>query len=79
MESKIQLLEDVIGAYDVVYKKGEILDIDEPYQGINEDGLFTICGGMGIYTEISKDKYKLIEVEIKNTVIKTPFYNPIKI
>ena len=79
METKIQLLEDIVGAYDVIYEKGSIFEIDEPYQCINEDGTFTICGGMDIYIEVAESKYKVIKIEVKNDVIKTPFYNPIKI
>ena len=75
MNMKIQLLEDIKGAYDVVYRKNEIFEIDEPYQGINKDGTFTICGGMSIYITVPKDKFKIINEERKKEEkVKIPFF-----
>jgi len=62
---KIRLTEDVIGAYDTIYHIREIINVDEPYQGFNEDGTFTICQGMDIYIIVEKNQYEIIEDEHK--------------
>jgi hypothetical protein len=53
---KIKLIED-IPAYMTVIEKDSILEEDEPYQGFNEDGTFTICQGMDIYIVLEKNKF----------------------
>jgi len=57
---KIKLLKDIVGHY-MTYKKGEILIENEPDQGFNGDGTFTICQGMGIYHEVQKTDFEIIE------------------
>ncbi len=59
---KIKLLKDIEG-YMMVFKKGEIIEPDEPYQGFNDDGTFTICTGMGIYHTIEKNNFEIINEE----------------
>lgn len=38
-----------------------IFEEDEPYQGFNEDGTFTICQGMGIYHIINVGDFEVVE------------------
>lgn len=46
---KIRLLKDYDG-YMMIFKRGDVFEEDEPYQGFNADGTFTICQGMGSIT-----------------------------
>ena len=65
MNVKIELLKDVVFAEDTMYqlsfKKGEFFESDEPDQGLNEDGTFSICGGMSIYHTLKREYFKIIE------------------
>ena len=65
MSVKIELLKDVVFAEDTMYElpfeKGDIFVSDEPDQGFNEDGTFSICAGMGIYYTLKKEDFKIIE------------------
>lgn len=56
---KIKLLKDYTG-YMMTFKKGSVFEVNEPYQGFNEDGTFTICQGMGIYITIKKEDIKIL-------------------
>lgn len=58
---KIKLLENIPAAYGGFHKKDEIFESDEPYQGLNEDGTFTIYQGQDIYIAIKKNQFKIIE------------------
>jgi hypothetical protein len=70
--TKIKLLKDVDG-YMMTFKKGRVLEENEPYQGFNDDESFTICQGMGIYINVEKKDYeKIIE---KNISVGTTDYN----
>ena len=60
MINKIELLKDVDG-YMMIFEKGRVLEPNEPYQGFNVDGSFTICQGMGIYIDVDKNDYEKIE------------------
>jgi hypothetical protein len=57
---KIKLLKNYDG-YMTIFKYGEIFEVDEPHQGFNKDGTFTICQGMGIYHIINADDFEIIE------------------
>jgi hypothetical protein len=65
MNVKIELLKDISFCDDTMYhlsfKKGERFESDEPEQGLNEDGTFSICAGMDIYHTIEKDCFKIID------------------
>ena len=56
---KIRLLKDFEGYY-ITYRKGEIFSENNPEQGFNYDGTFTICQGMGIYHCIQKNDFEII-------------------
>ena len=43
------------------YEIGDIFEEDEPYMGLNKDGSFTICQGMGIYIQVKKEQFEIIE------------------
>lgn len=57
---KIRLLKDYNG-YMITFKCGEIFQEDEPYQGFNEDGTFTICQGMDVYHTIKVEDFEIVE------------------
>ena len=57
---KIRLLKDYEG-YMTTFKIGDIFEVDEPYQGFNEDGTFTIFQGMGIYHTINVGDFEVVE------------------
>ena len=57
---KIRLLKDYEG-YMTTFKCGDIFEVDEPYQGFNEDGTFTICQGMGVYHTINVDDFEEVD------------------
>lgn len=54
------MLKDFEG-YMMTYKKGDVFEEDEPYQGFNDDDTFTICQGMGVYHTIEKTDFEIIE------------------
>lgn len=60
--NKIRLLND-IQIYMSSIKKGTIFEIDEPHQGFNDDGTFTICQGIGIYHTIDKNNFEILKNE----------------
>jgi len=57
---KIKLTKEFEGYY-AIFKVGEIFESNEPYQGFNDDGSFTICQGMGIYHIVEPENFELIE------------------
>lgn len=61
---KIRLLRD-IEAYMMTYRKGDIFEPDEPDQGFNDDGTFSICQGMGVYHTIEKNDFEIFDDNIK--------------
>ena len=56
---KIKLLKDYHG-YMTTFKSGNIFEVNEPLQGFNDDGTFTICQGMGVYFTIKKEDFEII-------------------
>lgn len=58
--NRIKLLNKING-FHINYDRGDIIEVDEPYQGFNEDGTFTICQGMGLYHTIDKEDFEIIE------------------
>lgn len=60
MDKKIKLLVDVKG-YMITFKKGDEFECDEPYQGFNANGTFTICHGFGTYTDVKKEEYEVLD------------------
>lgn len=65
MIEKIRLLKEIIFNEDSIYQltleKGSIIECDEPDQGFNEDGTFTICQGMGMYHTINIEDFEVVE------------------
>ena len=65
MNVKIKLLRDVVFSegtmYELSFKKDEILVSDEPEQGLDEDGTFSICVGMSIYHTLKKEYFEIID------------------
>ncbi len=62
MEKAIRLLKNVSGYY-CTYKKDQIFKSNEPEQGFNDDGTFTISGGQKIDILVTPDKFEIIEIE----------------
>jgi hypothetical protein len=62
---KIKIIKDIIFNEDTVdevsLKKDVVIESDEPYEGMNEDGTFTICRGMGWYFTISSDCFIVLK------------------
>jgi hypothetical protein len=56
---KIRLLDEIEG-YMTVFPIGMEFEEDEPYQGFNDDGSFTICQGKEGYINVPKEKYEKI-------------------
>lgn len=82
---KIRLV-DKVECYSPIDEKsyfeiGEIFEEDEPYMGLNPDGSFTICQGMGIYINVRKEQFEIIEEEKKENGENgfNYFFHPVKI
>lgn len=45
----------------ITFKSGDTFEEDEPYQGFNEDGTFTICQGINMYHTIKVGDFEVIE------------------
>lgn len=62
---KIRVLKKIIfnedSIYELSFEQGQIIECDEPYQGFNEDGTFTICQGMGMYHTINIEDFEVVE------------------
>ena len=56
---KIKLLKDIDG-YMMTFEKDDIFEVNEPDQGFNDDGSFTICQGMGVYINVDKKDYEIV-------------------
>lgn len=83
---KIRLI-DKVECYSPTDEKayfqiGMIIEEDEPYTGLNEDGSFTICQGMGVYIQVKKEQFEIIkeeEKENRKNGFNDCFFHPIKI
>ena len=60
---KIRIIKNITcgkSPYSITLKKGQIVESNKPDQGLNDDGTFTICQGMGIYHTIEKSDFEII-------------------
>lgn len=62
---KIKIIKDIIFNEDtwcqLSFKKDDIIESDEPYQGLNEDGSFTICQGQCMYLTLENEYFHIIQ------------------
>ena len=62
---KIKIIKDIIfnedSCFQLSFKKDRIIESDEPYQGLNDDGSFTICQGQGMYLTLEKEYFHIIQ------------------
>jgi hypothetical protein len=56
----VKLKTDIEGYY-VTLTEGSSFYPNEPYQGFNEDGTFTICQGFGVYLDLQPNEFEILE------------------
>lgn len=79
MNKRIKLLKDIEGCFNTIFKKDSIHIEDEPYSGFNEDGTFTICQGMDLFTKVNKEDYEIIKPFELDVCIKHKSSNHLKL
>lgn len=68
---KIRLIDRVecyspFDNHKAYFEIGDVFEEDEPYMGLNDDGSFTICQGMGVYIQVKKEQFEIYEENNKN-------------